>query len=85
MAQFKVLRSVVERIPPPMHCNITKPFRALLFDSWYDRYKGVIAVIAVIDGSIQPGESISSMHTGKSYEIKDLGILRPNEVSISRL
>ncbi len=80
-----MLQSIVERIPPPTHCNITKPFRALLFDSWYDRYRGVIAVIAVIDGSIQAGESISSIHTGKSYEIKDLGILRPNEVSISCL
>lgn len=80
-----MLRSVVERIPPPNHCNITKPFRALLFDSWYDRYRGVIAVIAVIDGSIRTGESITSMHTSKSYEIKDLGILRPNEVSLPSL
>ncbi|KAI9555191.1 hypothetical protein GHT06_017706 [Daphnia sinensis] len=77
-----VLQSIVERIPPPKHCDITKPFRALLFDSWYDRYRGVIAVIAVIDGVIRSGDSISAKHTGKSYEIKDLGILRPNEVSL---
>nr|CAH0113593.1 unnamed protein product [Daphnia galeata] len=80
-----VLQSVVERIPPPKHCNINKPFRALLFDSWYDRYRGVIAVIAVIDGMIRHGDSISAKHTGKSYEIKDLGILQPNEVSLSCL
>lgn len=77
-----VLQSVVERIPPPEHCNIAKPFRALLFDSWYDRYRGVIAVVAVIDGMIRSGDFISAKHTGKSYEIKDLGILRPNEVSL---
>ena len=62
-----------------------KPFRALLFDSWYDRYRGVIAVIAVIDGVIRNGDAISAKHTGKSYEIKDLGILRPNEVGLSSL
>lgn len=77
-----VLQSIVERIPPPKNCDIAKPFRALLFDSWYDRYRGVIAVIAVIDGVIRSGDSISAKHTGKSYEIKDLGILRPNEVSL---
>ncbi|XP_046437702.1 translation factor Guf1, mitochondrial-like [Daphnia pulex] len=80
-----VLQSIVERIPPPKHCNINKPFRALLFDSWYDRYRGVIAVIAVIDGIIRNGDAISAKHTGKSYEIKDLGILQPNEVSLSCL
>ncbi|XP_057366603.1 translation factor Guf1, mitochondrial-like [Daphnia carinata] len=80
-----VLQSIVERIPPPSHCDIAKPFRALLFDSWYDRYRGVIAVIAVIDGVIRSGDSVSAKHTGKSYEIKELGILRPNEVSLSCL
>lgn len=81
----KVLEAIVERIPAPSHCDVSKPFRALVFDSWYDRYKGIFAVVAVSDGSIQKGDSISSMHTGKSYEIRDLGLLRPNEVSVPAL
>lgn len=80
-----VLQAIVERIPPPAHCDVSKPFRSLLFDSWYDRYRGVIALIAVVDGSVRVGDSITSKHTGKSYEIKDVGVLRPNEVSLSHL
>jgi len=80
-----VLEAIVERIPPPSHCDMIKPFRALLFDSWHDRYRGVIGVIAVIDGSIRIGDHITSHATKKSYEIKDVGILRPNEVSVSSL
>jgi len=80
-----VLQAIVERIPPPSHCNVNKPFRALLFDSWHDRYRGVIAVIAVIDGSVRVGDHVTSNHTKKSYEVKDVGVLRPNEVSVSSL
>ena len=75
----------MERIPPPSHCNVQKPFRALLFDSWYDRYRGVIALIAVIDGKLRVGDHITSKLTNKSYEVKDVGVLRPNEVGVSSL
>ncbi len=80
-----VLQSVIECIPPPTHCDRSKPFRALLFDSWYDRYRGVIALIAVIDGQITAGDELTSKLTGKSYQVKHVGVLRPNEIPVPSL
>jgi len=80
-----VLQSVIENIPPPIHCDRHKAFRALLFDSWYDRYRGVIALIAVIDGQVKVGDEVTSKFTGKSYQVKQVGLLRPNEVPVPSL
>jgi len=57
--------------------NRDLPTRALLFDSWYDRYKGVAMLMAMKDGSIRIGQNISLASTGKSYEVKEIGILNP--------
>jgi len=51
--------------------------RALLFDSWYDRYKGVALLVALQDGKLSVGDQISLAHQDKSYEIKEIGILSP--------
>ncbi|XP_068085950.1 translation factor GUF1 homolog, mitochondrial isoform X2 [Anabrus simplex] len=79
-----VLRAVVERISPPS-VDRSSTFRALLFDSWYDRYRGAISLIYITDGSLAPGDEITSVHSGKSYEVRDVGLLRPHEESAPRL
>ena len=56
-------------------------FRALVFDSWYDQYRGVIALVSITDGAIRVGETIASLYTGKRYEVLDLGINNPEPVS----
>ncbi|XP_068226597.1 translation factor GUF1, mitochondrial isoform X2 [Palaemon carinicauda] len=81
-----VIERVIDTIPPPTYkCEIEKPFRGLLFDSWFDRYKGAISLLLVVDGEIKKGDHISSSHTGKSYEVKELGILTPKEVLVPQL
>jgi elongation factor 4 len=75
---------IIEKIPAPMG-DAKKPFRALLFDTWYDKYAGVVCLIAVKDGSIKKGERIMSAYTKLVYEINDIGIMYPNKQSTAGL
>lgn len=61
------------------------PFRALLFDSWYDRYRGALNLIYVRDGAVRIGDEIVSHLTKKPYEIRSLSVLHPTEVAVDRL
>ncbi|XP_075608343.1 translation factor GUF1, mitochondrial isoform X3 [Balearica regulorum gibbericeps] len=80
----KVLQKVIEKIPPP-HCNTADPLKALVFDSTFDHYRGVIANIALFGGEIQKGHKIVSAHTKKRYEVNEVGILSPNEQPTHKL
>lgn len=72
----EVLHAIIERTPAPTG-DPDKPFKALLFDSWYDEYRGVICLFEVIDGSITKGERITSVHTDQTYEVLDIGLMYP--------
>lgn len=72
-----VFPTIIERVPMPKG-NPNGIFRALLFDSWYDEYRGVICLIEVIDGSIQKGDHIESANTGQKYEILEIGLMYPD-------
>jgi len=74
-----LLLTIVKRIPPPKS-DQSLPLSALLFDSWYTRYRGVGCSVAVVNGKIQKGDKISLMHSQKSYEVTELGIMHPDEV-----
>lgn len=78
------LQGIVKRIPSP-NCDAQAPLKALLFDSWYDEYKGVVCLIALHNGSIKKGDIISLAQSGKSYEVLDLGLMYPNETSMKAL
>lgn len=80
----KVLDAIVERIPPP---NVfrDKPFRALIFDSWYDKHKGAISLIYVKDGTLSVGNHITSSHMQKSYEIRNIFLLRPHAENVKTM
>lgn len=79
-----VLRAVIERIPAPTSVR-TEKFCALLFDSWYDRYRGALNLMFIKDGEIRVGDEITSAHTKKSYEVRTLGLMRPAEESVQKL
>ena len=79
-----VLEAIVQRIPPPP-VSRDCPLKALIFDNWYDRYKGAISLIYVDRGKVSVGDQISSHHTGKSYEVKSLAFLRPDEEEVQTL
>jgi elongation factor 4 len=76
----QILPSIIDRIPPPKG-SPEKPFRALLFDSWFDEYRGVICLIEIIDGKIKKGDKIVATSTEQSYEILDIGLMYPEPTS----
>ncbi|XP_062899282.1 translation factor Guf1, mitochondrial isoform X1 [Mobula hypostoma] len=80
----QILKAVVEKIPPP-RANVSDPMRALVFDSTYDHYRGVIANIALFDGWVQKGDKIMSSYTKKVYEVNEVGILRPDQYPVEKL
>ncbi len=71
-----VLEAIVERIPEPMG-KINKPLQALIFDSIYDPYRGVVVYIRVVQGSVKPGDRIRLMGTGRDFEVSEVGIFSP--------
>nr|KAG5710219.1 hypothetical protein BaRGS_006738 [Batillaria attramentaria] len=79
-----VLAAVIERIPPPQ-ADKGKPLKALLFDSWYDQYRGVIANIAICDGIVRKGERVMVMSSQKPYEVQEIGIMHPNQLPTDAL
>lgn len=79
-----ILEQIVQKIPAPPD-DSDKPLKALIFDSYFDAYKGVIAHIRVIDGSIKPGMKLKMMATGKEFEVTDIGCFRPQPVNINML
>ena len=72
-----VLESIVDLVPPPEN-NDEKPLRALVFDSVYDSYKGVIVYVRVMDGKIKPGDTMRMMATGAEFTVVEVGYMRPN-------
>ena len=71
-----VLERIVEAVPPPKG-DESAPLKALIFDSYYDSYKGVIAYVRVVDGCIRPGETIKMMATGSTFDVVEVGYLNP--------
>ncbi|MGC8862867.1 MAG: translation elongation factor 4 [Armatimonadota bacterium] len=80
----QILEAVVNRIPPPSG-NPDAPLRALVFDSHYDQYVGVVAYVRVVDGQIVPGERIRMMSSGKEFEVTSVGIFTPEMRKVDRL
>src|SRR5215510_12682118 len=77
----EVLDAIVERIPPPAG-DPDAPARALVFDSSYDQYRGVVAFVRVVDGSFEPGEPLHAMAEGTSFEAEELGVMSPARVPV---
>jgi GTP-binding protein LepA len=80
----EILESVVLLVPPPRD-TINEPLRALIFDSYYDSYRGVIVYFRVMDGSVKRGDKVRLMASGKEYVIDELGILCPMQVQVDEL
>lgn len=79
-----VLEAIVKEVPAPEN-NRDKPFRALIFDSYYDSYRGIIVYFRVVDGSVKDKEKIRFMANNKSFEITELGVLTPSQVRVNEL
>ena len=79
-----ILEEVVKRVPPPSG-NMSNPLQALIFDSSFNTYKGVITYIRVMNGEIRPGMNIEMMNTGNSYVVKETGIFNPKPIGVDAL
>ena len=80
----KVLEQIVSQIPAPSG-NEDAPLQALVFDSFYDPYRGIIALIRIREGSLSVGDKIRFMATGAEYEVLEAGIRNPREVKMNTL
>jgi GTP-binding protein LepA len=79
-----ILEAIVERIPAPQGDD-DKPLKALIFDSYFDAYKGVIAHVRLMDGKMKKGTKLKMMATGKVFDVTEVGCFRPAPVEVSEL
>ena len=79
-----VLEAIVERLPPPKG-DRNAPLKALLVDSWYDAYLGVVVLVRVIDGALKKGQKIKLMSSGATHQIERVGIFRPKQEMLEEL
>ncbi|HZI85596.1 MAG TPA: translation elongation factor 4 [Pyrinomonadaceae bacterium] len=80
----EVLEAIVRDVPAPQG-DPNAPLKALIFDSWYDSYRGVIVLFRVIDGTIRPGIKIRFFNTGRDYQVETLGVNKPRPTPIDKL
>ena len=79
-----VLEAIVHRLPPPKGDPVA-PLQALIFDSWFDAYRGVIVLVRVMQGTMRRGQKIRLMSNGKAFEIDSMGVLMPKPVEVSEI
>jgi GTP-binding protein LepA len=80
----EILEAIVRDIPAPKG-SADAPLKALIFDSWYDSYRGVIVLFRIIDGTLKPGMKIRFFNTGRDYQVESVGVNRPRPTLIDSL
>ena len=80
----EMLEAVVKKVPPPVGKE-TNPLKALIFDSWFDNYQGIIVLVRLFDGKVKKGSKIFFMATEKVYEVQEVGIFTPNKKTVETL
>jgi GTP-binding protein LepA len=81
----EVLEAIVHRLPAPREGSAAEPLKALLVDSWYDAYLGVVVLVRIIDGELKKGQTIRMMGTAARYLVDRVGVMTPKMVQIDRL
>jgi len=80
----EVLEAIIQRLPPPAG-DPEAPLQALIFDAQYDPYRGVVLLVRVMEGSLRRGQKILLMHTGKEYDVEEVGLLQLKRVKTDEL
>ncbi len=79
-----ILEAVVKRLPPPLG-DIDAPLQGLIFDSWFDPYRGVVVLARVVQGRLRKGMKIRLMSNGKTFDVESMGVMTPKPVEIAEL
>src|SRR5690606_19170890 len=85
MGVDEVLEAIVNRLPPPREGDAAAPLKAMLVDSWYDAYLGVIVLVRVINGRLKKGQTVRMMGTGARYQVDRVGVITPKMVMVDDL
>ncbi|ELR97098.1 translation elongation factor 4 [Gloeocapsa sp. PCC 73106] len=80
----EILEAIIKLVPPPED-KVEEPLRALIFDSYYDAYRGVVVYFRVMDGRLRTGDRIRLMASHKEYQIDEIGILSPHQIPLDEL
>lgn len=80
----EILEAIIKRIPPPSGSE-ENPLKALIFDSWFDNYQGVIVLVRLFDGKIRKGTRIRLMSSGKVFEVSEVGVFTPKMKTVQEL
>jgi GTP-binding protein LepA len=80
----QLLEEIIIRIPPP-DINIDAPLQALIIDSWFDNYLGVISLVRIVKGSVKVGQKVTVMSTGRSYQVDKVGVYSPKLLDLPLL
>mgnify|MGYP005832550055 CR=1 FL=1 len=80
----EILEAILERIPPPSGSK-ERPLKALIFDSWFDNYQGVIVLVRLFDGMVRKGTKIRLMSSGKEFEVSEVGVFTPKMKTVNEL
>ena len=81
----KVMKKIIEVVPPPFDAKDEKPLKALVFDSYYDNYRGVILLVRIFNGQIKTGDLFQFMNSKKNFYVTELGIKNPTEIKKEKL
>lgn len=78
--------AIINRLPAPgTNDSRSKPLRCLLFDSWYDEYRGVVCAVQVVEGCLKPGDAIVAAHSGDRFAVQEVGLMAPSRVPVPKL
>jgi GTP-binding protein LepA len=80
----EILEQIVKKVPPPRGRD-GAPLRALVFDSWYDSYRGAVAMVRVVDGLLKKGDKVRFLMTGTDYEVTEMGVFQPFAAAVDEL
>ncbi len=80
----EILEAVIKRVPPP-EGKVDAPLRALVFDSWYDSYRGAVVMLRVVDGVLKKGQRVKFMATGRDYDVTEVGVFAPHLTQLDAL
>jgi len=80
-----IMEAIIQKVPAPILAEPDAPLRALIFDSYYDPYRGVVVFFRIIDGEVKKGDKIRFLASGAEHEVTEVGVMQPQQVPVSSL